>query len=92
MLGIYKMHWDAGRMGSLHSIFVAEDTAMQGLIGQELYFGECLGKHSEVYGTLEESEITLVTQDPSFVKQFVELDCSTGKNPFQYVRVYEDDE
>jgi hypothetical protein len=30
------------------------------LLGREIYFGE-IGKHSEVYGTLDNSDMTIIT-------------------------------
>jgi hypothetical protein len=50
----------------------------------KVYFGEVLGKHSEIYGPIETSDIELVTSDPSAVKMFLDNDLSTGFNPFDY--------
>lgn len=49
-------------------MFVATDEEVQNLIGKEVYFGEYAGKHSEVHGTIEEGEITLVSDNPIVVE------------------------
>lgn len=82
MNGVYRFKFDAGRNGTLHGLFVADDAEVKALMGRDLYFGEVLGKHSEVQGPLEESDIELVTQDETFVKMFVELGCATGFSPW----------
>ena len=53
MKAIYQFHWDCGRMGDIAGLFVASKQDVQDAIGKEIYFGEVLGKHSEVYGTLD---------------------------------------
>lgn len=58
MLGIYRFHWCCGRQGDLNGLFVADDSTIEQVFGAELYFGEVLGKHSEVCGTLEPGDIT----------------------------------
>ena len=45
---LYRFYEDCGRMGSLDGIFVAEESDVDALIGQNLYFGEVLGKHSDI--------------------------------------------
>lgn len=57
------------------------------LVGKDVYFGEILGKHSEVYGTIEEGEITLESDDPLVVKNAVE----SGYNPLDYLEEDEDE-
>jgi hypothetical protein len=90
--GLYRMVWDAGRMGTLSGLFTATDEEVKAAIGQRVYFGEVLGKHSEVYGTLEKSEVSLVTDDPAFVSKFDEYGCASGYNPLDYINEEEGDE
>lgn len=87
MKAIYKMNFDCGRMGSLTGIFVADIAKMNGLIqsGATVYFGEVLGKHSDIHGPIEESDITLVSDTPDFVALFEHHDMATGYNPFDYI-------
>ena len=54
MKKLYKFYWDCGRQGDIESIFIATEKDIKANIGEEVYFGEILGKHSEIYGILEE--------------------------------------
>lgn len=47
-------------MGFLDGLFVASEEDVAKVIGKEVYFGEVLGKHSEVYGTLQEGDLKLI--------------------------------
>lgn len=88
MKKLYIMNFDCGRMGSLEGLFVAEDTDLNGIIGSEVNFGEALGKHSEVYGTLEDSYITEVSEDQDKIEWLVSVigsDSISGYNPFDYI-------
>ena len=64
---LWKFHWDCGRQGDLDGVFIATEEEVQSLVGQEVYFGEVLGKHSEVYGTIEQGEITMITNNAEAV-------------------------
>ena len=83
-LGIYKFNKDFGRAGALSGVFVQSKDFVDKIIGCEVYFGEVLGKYSEVYGEIKSSDILLVTENQEFVKMFQELGLSTGYNPFDY--------
>jgi hypothetical protein len=89
MKAIYKLKFDCGRCGSLDGIFTAEISEMNRLIqsGAEVYFGEVLGKHSEITGPIEQSNITLVTNDPEVVAVFEKHKMATGHNPFDYIEL-----
>jgi hypothetical protein len=90
--GLYRMVWSAGRMGTLSGLFTATDEEVKAAIGQSVYFGEVLGKHSEVCGTLEASEVALVTDDADFVSRFDEYGCASGYNPLEYINEEDGDE
>lgn len=81
--GLYKFHWDCGRMGEVSGAFVAEAEAVAAALGAEIYLGEVLGKHSEIYGTLDPEDITLVTEDPAALEALGEF--SVGINPLVYL-------
>lgn len=83
--GLYRMVWDGGRMGTLSGLFTATDEEVKAAIGQRVYFGEVLGKHSEVFGTLDADEVSLVTDDAAFVAKFDEHGCASGYNPLDYL-------
>lgn len=70
-------------MGTLSGLFLAKKELVDALIstGLQVYFGEVLGKHSEVYGPIDETDITEVTSDPTVVGIFEEFDLETGFNP-----------
>lgn len=79
--GIYRFLWDCGRMGEVKSIFVADSKDVEDAIGKNIYFGEILGKHSDVNGILEAGEIKLVTEDEHTVKMFEDFNLECGYNP-----------
>lgn len=87
MKAIYKMDIDFGRMGNLEGVFVADTEELQKLIdsGNDVYFGEVLGKHSEVFCEMEKEFFELVTTDEEFIKLFEKYNLSTGYNPFDYI-------
>ena len=84
MKKIYKFAADFGRMGDLEGVFVSTDEDLEFLYGEEIYFGEVLGKHSEVILTLEPEHITEVTDDAKFIELFEQYDLANGFNPFDY--------
>lgn len=83
--GLYKFNFDCGRQGSLNGAFIADSAEVESLIGKEVYFGEALGKHSDVYGTIDEIDITLVTDDEQVVSTLKEAKFSVGYDPFDYL-------
>ena len=88
---VYSFYWDCSRMGSLDGIFVADEEEVKNAIGANLYFGEVLGKHSEIYGTLEEKDITVLSDDPKDVEVIKRLiPDGTGFNPLDYLPEDED--
>ena len=95
MKGIYEFYWDCGRSGDLSGIFVADKASVERIIGKEVYFGEVLGKHSEVYGTIEAKDIELKSDDQAFIAQFEAImgkDFENGFNPLGYYDDTEADE
>jgi hypothetical protein len=93
MKGIYKFFWDCRRGGRVEGTFIAESEAVSAAIGKDLYFGEILGKHSEVYGILDEGDITLKSTDPNFIAMFEEiLGGGVGYNPLDYINEDEDED
>jgi hypothetical protein len=91
MKAIYKFYWDCGRMGGLTGVFVSTPSAIEGLVGKEIYFGEVLGKHSEIFGEFKAEHVEMVSDDPVFVALFESHDLSTGYNPFDYFEESEDE-
>ena len=85
MRKLYRMVWDCGRMGFLEGIFIADEVDVENLIGKTVYFGEVLGKHSEIFGEIERGDITELSDDQEFIDKFSELIGPVGYNPFDYV-------
>lgn len=89
---LWKLHFSAGRSGTLHGMFVATDEEIEAAMGQYLQFGEVLGKHSDVSGPLDKEDITRVTDDAAFVEKFEEYGCASGYNPLEYLPESEEEE
>jgi len=87
MKKIYKFYWDCGRMGELEGLFIADSKDVKQIIGHEIYFGEVLGKHSEIYGELKKGDLTVKTDDQDFIAKFIVIfgeGTISGYNPFDY--------
>lgn len=83
MKKLYKFYKYFGRMGSIESVFVANDADVARFIGKEVYFGEILGKHSEVYFDLEESQFEVLSEDERVICVIEEYVGSVGHNPIE---------
>lgn len=59
MKALFKMIFDCGRMGNLEGVFIADTEDVEYLLNNEIsvYFGEVLGKHSEISGIIDRSEL-----------------------------------
>ena len=90
---LYRFGVDFGRMGDLEGLFLADESAVKALIGEVVYFGECLGKHSDIDLIIEEGMIVEVTDDQDFIRKclfyFGGINTISGYNPFDY---YDPDE
>lgn len=86
MKALFKMNFDCGRMGNLEGVFVADIEDVECLVNNKIsvYFGEVLGKHSEIYGCMTESEIKQITTDENVIKVVEEHGLESGYNPFGY--------
>lgn len=94
MNNLYSFQWDCGRMGYVNGLFVATQAEVNLAIGRQVYFGEILGKHSEIYGTLEASDITLISDDQEKVEWLLSLfqyHTISGYNPLDYLPEIEED-
>lgn len=95
MKKIFQFNCDCGRSGELDGIFVADHEEVENLIGKGIYFGEVLGKHSEIYGVLEEDEIKVISDDQEFIEKFEEIMGSgtiSGFNPLDFYHPDEEDD
>jgi hypothetical protein len=85
---LWKFNFECGRMGELHGLFVATEEEANNVIGQEAYFGEVLGKHSEIYGTIDRGEIQKVDLDAETVEKVAKIlgETWSGYNPLHYIK------
>lgn len=84
---LVRFKWDLRRMGVVEGMFVTTHGELAAKFGKQVYFGEILGKHSEVYGQFEPGDLTVVTDDADFIaklKHFVGTHVS-GYNPMDYM-------
>ena len=88
---VYKFFWDVGRMGNVEGLFIAEADQVEKAIGSELYFGEILGKHSEIYGTLDKEDLTIINTTVEATDELFALcgDSICGYNPLDYIETDE---
>lgn len=93
MLKLYSFYWDCGRSGNLEGLFIAEESEVDKILGKEVYFGEVLGKHSEVSGIISELDIEVISEDQEKIEWLVSIlgkDIS-GYNPLNYYEEAEGD-
>ena len=91
--GIYKFSLDCGRQGSLEGIFVADSKDIIAIQGMKVYFGEALGKHSEVISDMTPEDgatFAIASTDEAAIKVVEDLDLQNGTNPFG--RLYDEAE
>lgn len=93
MYKLYSFYWDCGRQGNLEGLFIADSDVVEESIGKEVYFGEVLGKHSEVYGEIEECDLTVISEDQEKVEWLESIlgTSVSGFNPLTYI-MEEDEE
>lgn len=83
---LYKFHWYCGRMGDVEGVFVADEDVVTKCIGRFCYLGEVLGKHSEVRGTLDAEDMTVLTDDQDFIAKAVDFGLvPMGHNPIDAI-------
>lgn len=88
MRKLYSFHWYVRRMGDVKGLFIADESDVAAAIGKRVYFGEILGKHSEIYGTLSEEDLTVKSDDADFIDKLREVigsDTISGYNPLAYI-------
>ena len=86
MRKLYRFQWDCGRNGVVEGVFSADDDMLESSIGKRVYFGEILGKHSEVHGTLDNDDLEVLTDDQEFIAKAEEYGLvPIGYNPLSYM-------
>ena len=87
MLKLYRFCWPQRRGGDVEGLFVEDSDVVENAIGSDVYFGEICGKHSNVYGTLDEEDLTVVSEDQEKINWLVDIlgRSVSGYNPFDYI-------
>lgn len=87
MRNLYKFFWDYGRQGEVMGLFIADETSVSALLGKKVYFGEILGKHSEVSGTITAEDIAVIPLTEQALDELASAfgrDSIVGYNPLDY--------
>jgi hypothetical protein len=59
------------------------------MLGKTIYFGEIDGKHSEVYNTLDESDIKII-EDPKLILHFLSGFPSGHEYNYSFINTFSD--
>ena len=93
---LVRFEIDYGRHGSIEGLFVTTKEWMEALTGETIYFGEILGKHSEVcIDNFDWKEYcTVLTDDQDKINFLTDLLGwhISGYDPSDYFEIYESDE
>lgn len=85
---LVEFYWDCGRQGEVAGLFVCDKEKLESSYGKQVYFGEILGKHSDVYGTLSKEDITIKSEDQQFIatlEGIIGSSTISGYNPLSYL-------
>ena len=82
---LVEMSANFGRQGNLEGLFVVSlaDFELAQKVNPQVYFGEVLGKHSEIYCDFNYMNFSVKTDDPAKIAVIKEFGVSiSGYNPF----------
>lgn len=82
MLGLYR--YREYFFGEVEGIFIEKIADVEQAMGKEAYLGEALGKHSEIVATIDESTVTLLSDDQDLIARLQDINIDTGYNPVAY--------
>lgn len=89
MKTLYSFLLECGRMGELEGLFIADSEIVDKVIrlNASAYFGEVLGKHSEISCDLEAFMFEVKFTDQDFIQKLEELLGTniSGFNPLDYL-------
>jgi hypothetical protein len=86
--------WNMRRMGSVEGLFITTEDELEKAYGRKVYFGEILGKHSEVSGTLDRGDIAIKSTNQAFLTELEEVIGApnvSGYNPLCYLEDSDDE-
>lgn len=73
MKKLYKYELDYGRMGSIDSVFIADDELVNACIGKLVHFGEALGKHSDVSTCLSIEDLEVRSGNQLVITELINI-------------------
>lgn len=85
---LWRFKSDYGNLGAIEGMFIATSGEVYTAFGEEVYFGEMLGRGQEVYGELSDDNLTQLNIDEDSVNEMLDIlgkSCS-GTNPLEFVR------
>lgn len=89
-LKLWKFSEDYGRMGDVEGLFIATEEEVDNFLDKRtVFFGEVLGKHSEVDVYFEKGKnlysLDVSTSTVSELLNALDRRCISGLYPFQYI-------
>ena len=87
---LWKFYWDCGRMGYLDGLFIASQEDVNEAVGHNIYFGEVLGKHSDISGTLEKYDLEEVDIGSEAVAKILLAFGSNTLSGYNPLEVYQE--
>ncbi|GCD11706.1 hypothetical protein [Clostridium tagluense] len=87
MKKLYKFYSSCNTSGSVEGIFIADEKIIKSAIGCNVWFGELLGKNSNIYGTLEKEDLTIINVSDITINEMEEVLGTniSGYNPLDYI-------
>jgi hypothetical protein len=89
MYQLIKFRADYGRMGDIEAVFISTKESMKTLKGKTIYFGEILGKHSDIDYEFDAKDFKVISEDQEFIGNlksiFGNSETIIGYNPFDYI-------
>jgi len=92
---LWKFKQDFGRMGEIESVFIAHISEVRDLIGKTVFFGEILGKHSDIHTDISKEDFTVITENQEVIEELEKhLGTTTisGYNPINYYNEQEQED
>ncbi len=84
MKKLYKYQESFGRMGDLSGVFIADEKEIAAIRDKKINFGEILGKHSDITGTMSSEYLFELSDKKDLIKLFQEHVGTVGINPLSY--------
>jgi hypothetical protein len=92
-LVILEFYWERRRSSDIYESRVyprkTAERIVEMMLDKQVYFGEIEGKHSEVYGILEDSDVTVV-DDKEKLKEFLSLNPEGWSYNHSFIDAFHD--